>query len=68
MPGAARSASPIRCSSTGRCKGEHAAPICAAIDLLAMGFVDELVVGGEVLTEWPRIVGEMCGLAAGAKP
>jgi hypothetical protein len=33
-----------------------------------MGLVNELVVGREVLTEWPRIVGEMCGLAAGAKP
>ena len=34
-----------------------------AIDLLCMGLVDELIVGREVLSEWPRIVGELASLA-----
>ena len=47
--------------------GARRSDLRRAIDLLSMGLVDELVVGREVLSEWPRIVGEMCGLAA-AKP
>lgn len=31
-----------------------------AVDLLSMGLIDELVVGREILEEWPRIVREMC--------
>lgn len=31
-----------------------------AIDLLSMGLVDELIVGREVLIEWPRAVREIC--------
>ncbi|MGW0854846.1 DUF7687 domain-containing protein [Streptomyces sp. NPDC002690] len=34
-----------------------------AVDLLYSGLLDELVVGREVLTEWPRIVAECCALA-----
>lgn len=30
-----------------------------AIDLLCMGLINELIVGREVLTEWPRIVREL---------
>lgn len=30
------------------------------VDLLSMGLIDELVVGSEVLTEWPRIAQELC--------
>ena len=33
-----------------------------AVDLLYSGLLDELVVGSEVLTEWPRIVQECCAL------
>ncbi len=33
-----------------------------AIDLLCCGLLDELLVGSEVLTEWPRIVAELCEL------
>ncbi|MGC5342937.1 DUF7687 domain-containing protein [Streptomyces sp. DT171] len=35
-----------------------------AVDLLYSGILDELVVGGEVLTEWPRIVSECSALVA----
>jgi hypothetical protein len=35
-----------------------------AIDLLSMGLIDELIVGREVLSEWPRIVGDLCKLAS----
>lgn len=35
-----------------------------AVDLLCMGLVDELIVGSEILTEWPRIVEELCGTAS----
>jgi hypothetical protein len=31
-----------------------------ALDLMEMGLVDELIVGREVLTEWPRIVKQLC--------
>ena len=31
-----------------------------AVDLLCMGLLDELIVGDEMLTEWPRIVTELC--------
>lgn len=31
-----------------------------AIDLLSMGLIDELIVGSEVLAEWPRITRELC--------
>lgn len=34
-----------------------------AYDLLSAGLIDELVVGDEVFTEWPRIVNEMADLA-----
>lgn len=34
-----------------------------AVDLLYSGILDELVVGKEVLTEWPRIVAECSALA-----
>ncbi len=34
-----------------------------AIDLLCSGILDELVVGSEVLSDWPRIVNELCDLA-----
>lgn len=37
-----------------------------AVDLLSSGLLDELIVGREVLNEWPRIVGELCALAAAA--
>lgn len=33
-----------------------------AVDLLYSGLLDELVVGQEVLTEWPRIAAECCSL------
>jgi hypothetical protein len=36
-----------------------------AIDLLEMGLIDELIVGREVLTEWPRIVKKLCVTAQG---
>ncbi len=31
-----------------------------AIDLLSSGLVDELILGREVLTEWPRVSSELC--------
>ena len=31
-----------------------------AIDLLSKGLIDELIVGREILEEWPRIVRELC--------
>jgi hypothetical protein len=31
-----------------------------AVDLLHYRLIDELIVGREVLTEWPRIVAELC--------
>lgn len=34
-----------------------------AVDLLYSGLLDELIVGREVLTEWPRIADELCVLA-----
>lgn len=34
-----------------------------AVDLLYSGLLDELIVGREVITEWPRIVRECCKLA-----
>lgn len=34
-----------------------------AFDLLASGLVDELIVGREVLTDWPRVVVELADLA-----
>ncbi|MGW0708082.1 DUF7687 domain-containing protein [Streptomyces sp. NPDC002643] len=39
------------------------ADVRRAVDLLYMGLLDELVVGKEVLTDWPRIVTENIGLA-----
>ncbi len=36
-----------------------------AIDLLCMGLIDELIVGREIIDEWPRIVGELTDLASG---
>ncbi|MFJ2905445.1 hypothetical protein [Streptomyces sp. NPDC087212] len=39
-----------------------------AVDLLYSGLLDELVVGREVLTEWPRIVSECCALASASQP
>ncbi|WP_189559213.1 DUF7687 domain-containing protein [Streptomyces pilosus] len=33
-----------------------------AVDLLYSGLLDELIVGREVLTEWPRVVRECCAL------
>ena len=33
-----------------------------AVDLLCWGLLDELLVGKEVLTEWPRITRELCAL------
>ena len=35
-----------------------------AVDLLCAGLLDELLVGREVLTEWPRIVSEMTDLVS----
>jgi len=35
-----------------------------AIDLLEMRLVDELIVGREVLVEWPRALAELCEAAA----
>ena len=35
-----------------------------AVDLLCMGLVDELVVGREALTDWPRIIADACGRLA----
>jgi hypothetical protein len=37
-----------------------------AVDLLCAGLLDELLVGREVLTEWPRIVREMASLVRDA--
>jgi hypothetical protein len=34
-----------------------------AVDLLYSGLLDELIVGREVITEWPRVVREACELA-----
>ena len=34
-----------------------------AVDLLCAGLLDELLVGTEVLAEWPRIIGELCALS-----
>lgn len=34
-----------------------------AVDLLYSGLLDELLVGREVLDEWPRIAGELCEIA-----
>jgi hypothetical protein len=34
-----------------------------AIDLLCMGLINELIVGREVLTQWPRVVDELVALA-----
>lgn len=39
-----------------------------AVDLLCAGLLDELLVGKEVLIEWPRIVGEMSDLAKARQP
>lgn len=33
-----------------------------AVDLLCAGLLDELIVGREILTEWPRIVAELAAL------
>ncbi len=33
-----------------------------AVDLLCCGLLDELIVGSEVMTEWPGIVQELCNL------
>jgi hypothetical protein len=36
-----------------------------AVDLLSMGLIDELVVGREILEEWPRIVRALCAQQKG---
>jgi hypothetical protein len=36
-----------------------------AIDLLSQGIIDELIVGREVIQEWPRIVSELSAVARG---
>jgi hypothetical protein len=33
-----------------------------AVDLLCSGLLDELLLGEEILTRWPRIVGDLCKL------
>lgn len=37
--------------------------IARAFDLLSSGLIDELIVGSEVMTEWPRVVRQMAALA-----
>ena len=45
--------------------GHRMSDLRRAVDLLCAGLLDELLVGKEVLTEWPRIVREMAQLAVG---
>lgn len=39
-----------------------------AVDLLCSGLLDELLVGQEILQEWPRIVRELCALVSSEPP
>jgi hypothetical protein len=42
--------------------GHRKSDLRRAVDLLCAGLLDELLVGSEVLTQWPRIVNEMTEL------
>lgn len=43
--------------------GARKSDLRRAVDLLYSGLLDELIVGREVLTEWPRVVRECCAVA-----